>query len=728
MKKLIFFFLLLPFSTTLLAQPKITDSTIITLMNHVSSDSVMVHLNGLQNMGTRNALQNNRKQVALYIAGKFQSYGADTVYLDSFLINSNNISYWQYNVKAMEYGWADTSEKVVFGGHYDSMPEGIVSPGADDNASGVTAALEVCRVLNQAGFQPRYTIYFMAFAAEEYGLYGSEHDAHKARQNGEKIRIVFNHDMIATAADSNDFKIKIHVYPKSEYYAQQVYQACQQYSVLQPLYTSSDNESSDSWSYHGEGFRVVYFSEYRFSQYYHSVRDLVQNCNIVYCTEVIKASLAGLLKVLDQPSSVSGLEIINPANGTSLTACWQKNRDNSVTGYHVSIDTTENNNGPQYFTADTLFIFNDLMAGYKYYITVYASDAEGNLSFPVTKWAVPATVTLDHGILIVDDSKGGIMNPSDETVDNFYKYITRHFDVSFLDAHENKGFNLSDIGPYSTVIIHQESRIDNNYLSKNLQETGYYLQHGGKMLITAFSATSALTGGPPANGNITFLNHETASKYLKIKSVGYNQACYFIGACHNAPPYNDLRIDTAKTYEAYHYHIRTTEIIEPESDASVIYTYHSEYNPGTATCNFEGQPVGILYEGSYKAAFLSFSLYYMNKDNCTQFIDYLINGVFEEPLSARLPETQKISELIIAPNPVADFTNLYAFSPFAISSELVITNTMGMIVYNQKIKLLKGNNVIKISTANLNDGMYLVALKNQHQILTAKMLKSGVSE
>jgi hypothetical protein len=72
---------------------------------------------------------------------------------------------------------------VVVGAHYDHLglggenslaPErvGEVHPGADDNASGVVAVLDVARALG-AGPAPRRTVLFAAFAAEEIGLLGS---------------------------------------------------------------------------------------------------------------------------------------------------------------------------------------------------------------------------------------------------------------------------------------------------------------------------------------------------------------------------------------------------------------------------------------------------------------------------------------------------------------------------------------------------------------------------
>ena len=59
---------------------------------------------------------------------------------------------------------------VYIGGHYDSVS---VSPGANDDASGVAAVLEAARVLTQNGHRTKATLKFIAFGAEETGLDGS---------------------------------------------------------------------------------------------------------------------------------------------------------------------------------------------------------------------------------------------------------------------------------------------------------------------------------------------------------------------------------------------------------------------------------------------------------------------------------------------------------------------------------------------------------------------------
>ncbi len=66
------------------------------------------------------------------------------------------------NLEAVLAGGARANEIVVIGAHYDTADSG---PGADDNASGIAAMLEIARAF--AGTKPSRTIRFVAFANEE---------------------------------------------------------------------------------------------------------------------------------------------------------------------------------------------------------------------------------------------------------------------------------------------------------------------------------------------------------------------------------------------------------------------------------------------------------------------------------------------------------------------------------------------------------------------------------
>lgn len=87
------------------------------------------------------------------------------------------------------------------GGRYSRAPEltGVTHNGADDNASGTAALIEVCRALSRAAPPPSRTIVCAAFAGEELGLLGSEHYTANAPVPLDQTLAMINLDMVGRA-------------------------------------------------------------------------------------------------------------------------------------------------------------------------------------------------------------------------------------------------------------------------------------------------------------------------------------------------------------------------------------------------------------------------------------------------------------------------------------------------------------------------------------------------
>ena len=68
-------------------------------------------------------------------------------------------------------------EAILIGAHMDhlGLPNGVLHPGADDNASGVAALLEIARVLAGSPARPKRTLLFAFWTGEEEGKFGSGH-------------------------------------------------------------------------------------------------------------------------------------------------------------------------------------------------------------------------------------------------------------------------------------------------------------------------------------------------------------------------------------------------------------------------------------------------------------------------------------------------------------------------------------------------------------------------
>jgi Zn-dependent M28 family amino/carboxypeptidase len=102
-----------------------------------------------------------------------------------------------HNVVAERRGRSRADEIVVVGAHYDSVRG---SPGADDNASGVAAVLELARWW-QTIESPSRTVRFVCFANEEHPFFqteamGSRRHAERARERGEDIVAMLSLEML----------------------------------------------------------------------------------------------------------------------------------------------------------------------------------------------------------------------------------------------------------------------------------------------------------------------------------------------------------------------------------------------------------------------------------------------------------------------------------------------------------------------------------------------------
>jgi len=102
-------------------------------------------------------------------------------------------------------------EIVVLGAHQDSIISGGAtndrSPGADDDASGVATLTDAIRVLMDKNFRPARTIQFMAYAAEEVGLKGSNDIATTYRNTNRNVVGVLQLDMTNYRSASSIYDI-----------------------------------------------------------------------------------------------------------------------------------------------------------------------------------------------------------------------------------------------------------------------------------------------------------------------------------------------------------------------------------------------------------------------------------------------------------------------------------------------------------------------------------------
>jgi hypothetical protein len=118
------------------------------------------------------------------------------------------------NVLAYLPGRSD--EYLIIGAHYDHLglgnesslaPSliGNVHPGADDNASGTAALLELARLFAERDQPPERGVLFAAFAAEELGLLGSAQWVKEPTQPLDNAVAMINMDMVGRIRNSKVF-------------------------------------------------------------------------------------------------------------------------------------------------------------------------------------------------------------------------------------------------------------------------------------------------------------------------------------------------------------------------------------------------------------------------------------------------------------------------------------------------------------------------------------------
>ena len=93
------------------------------------------------------------------------------------------------------------NEYVVLGAHLDhvgSQAGKIYFPGANDNASGSAAVLQIAREFVKEKIKPKRTIIFVLFASEEQGLYGADYFANHLPFDKKNVKVMMNMDCIAS--------------------------------------------------------------------------------------------------------------------------------------------------------------------------------------------------------------------------------------------------------------------------------------------------------------------------------------------------------------------------------------------------------------------------------------------------------------------------------------------------------------------------------------------------
>lgn len=106
------------------------------------------------------------------------------------------------------------NEFIVIGAHYDHLGyemedgEKTIYPGADDNASGVAAIIELGRYFSQHPDLLGRSLIIVAFDAEESGLVGSGYFIDQLPVPIEKAKLMFSFDMVGMYTENNGLELR----------------------------------------------------------------------------------------------------------------------------------------------------------------------------------------------------------------------------------------------------------------------------------------------------------------------------------------------------------------------------------------------------------------------------------------------------------------------------------------------------------------------------------------
>ncbi|MGJ9419391.1 M28 family peptidase [Massilia sp. CMS3.1] len=330
------------------------------------------------------------------------------------------------NVVATLPGTQDASKErlYVVSGHYDSRNTDIMdatgkSPGANDDASGTAAVMEMACVMAKYKFDA--TLVFMTVAAEEQGLLGAGHWAKQARANNLNVAGMFTNDIIGSsrADDGRVDNKQVRLFAQSIPATKEMSDAVRALvatggendSISRQLarYTKEHGEryvkgfkvsviqrhdrylrGGDHMPFLEQGYAALRFTEPNedFSHQHQNLRtengkvygDLTEFVDFDYTAKVAKVNAATLASLALAPAAPQGVKVRTDKLVNDSTLLWQANPEPDVAGYRIvwRETTAAGWQGSKFVgnvTEATVNLSKD-----NYFFGVQAVDKDGNVS------------------------------------------------------------------------------------------------------------------------------------------------------------------------------------------------------------------------------------------------------------------------------------------------------------------------------------------------------------
>ena len=186
--------------------------------------------------------------------------------------------YTAHNLHAHKMGSEKPDEIIVVISHKDSQ-SWVDSPGANDNAIGTAANLEIARVL--ADYPSRRSLRFV-YCNEEHTPWTSLTAANNARERGDNIIAVFNLDSLGRKSDAEHearvmANVTLYTTPEGERLADLMAQVNEQYGLgLRQVKVQRERPGDDDGSFvkAGYGAAIMNLGSYPYAdEAYHAEED-----------------------------------------------------------------------------------------------------------------------------------------------------------------------------------------------------------------------------------------------------------------------------------------------------------------------------------------------------------------------------------------------------------------------------------------------------------------------
>ncbi|MCX6840973.1 MAG: M28 family peptidase [candidate division WOR-3 bacterium] len=341
---------------------------------------------------------------------------------------------------------------------------------------------------------------------------------------------------------------------------------------------------------------------------------------------------------------------------------WLPNRELDLAGYNLYRGTDSAGLvriNPSIIT-DTAYRDSGLLSDTMYFYAATAVDTQDNES-PHSPVARGKPIALDHGILLVDETRNGTGqpgNPSDAQVDDFYHAMLAGFVYSDWDATELGVPLAGDIGPYSTIVWHGDD-YSQQQIHPAITGLGNYLEYGGRLWLVGWKPVLAVadSGQYP----FTFVPGEFAYDYLHI-TAGFERAGYDFKGATGFSGYPDVSVDSAKLFTSAQGRLPFVDAFAVRSADTVL-----RFNSFSGD-SFAGKPVGVRWLGAPgKVVFFGFPFYYMKEAEARPVAVKVLTDLgepygIEESAKSQVKMTKALPTVVrnVLSLPLSPFTTHYS--------------------------------------------------------------------